>query len=263
MVKSQDVTGEWYGWANFDDYPDENNYMISFNLNQKGEQVNGEMSIYYMNEFRKFSILGVVDRETQTFLITHLDIPVHFLGLGKFGKVDIDMFLNSKIINYRSGNQLKGHLISKTYRTIKNINFILMRPEEIVETKFEQETSLITSTSLTSKKILIKDDITIPSDSVTLSLYDGSIIDSDTVSVIINGKTIVDKVLLSDKPLVLKLKLNELGSSLLVVLQAENLGSIPPNTGIMIVEAIGYRKVLYFSGNLTVSSGFILQKGAR
>lgn len=259
--EAQDISGEWYGWANFDGYPDENNYMISFDLNQRGEQVDGQMTLYYMNEYRKFNIIGLVDPVSNTFLITHIDIPVHFLGLDNFGKVDIDMFLSSKLINYRSGNQLKGYLVSKTYRTIKNINFVLVRPSERIIKKtedFKEFTSVPKQ-----KKIIIKEEIVVYSDSVSITLYDGSIIDGDTVNVYFNDQLILDNVLLTDKPLSFYFNLNDVGSSGLLTFEAVNLGSIPPNTGILIVQDGETRKVLYFASSLELSCSYLFSKGAR
>ena len=259
--EAQDISGEWYGWANFDGHPDENNYMISFDLNQKGEQVDGQMTLYYMNEQRKFNIVGLVDPNTQTFLITHIDVPVHFLGLDNFGKVDVDMFLSSKLINYRSGNQLKGHLVSKTYRTIQNINFVLVRPEEEVARVKEKEVEL--PVVPIQKKMIIKEEIIIYSDSVLITLYDGSMIDGDSVNVYFNNKLILEKVLLTDKPISFSIALKEIGSTALLVFEALNLGSIPPNTGILIIQDGDIRKVLYFASSLEVSCTYLFSKGAR
>jgi hypothetical protein len=260
ICNAQSISGEWYGWANFDGHPDENNYMISFNLDQRGEQIEGQMSLYYMDEFRTFNIIGLFDQPTQTLLITHVDIPVHFLGLRDFGKVDIDMFLSSKIINSRQGSQMKGFLTSKTFRTINNLNFSLSRPPniDVVTTSPKDEIILIPQ-----KKLLIKEEITVFSDSVYIDLYDGSIIDGDSVNVYLNHSKILTDVLLTADPIRFSFPIKEVGSSVLVTLEAINLGSITPNTGVMIVKDGEFRKVLYFASSFDVSCSFLFSKGAR
>lgn len=85
---------------------------------------------------------------------------------------------------------------------------------------------------------------------ITLAVYDNAIIDGDTVSIFFNGKLLVDKQLLSAKPLVINLDLNENISVNEIVMYAENLGSIPPNTALIVVTAGDKRYELHSSASL-------------
>jgi hypothetical protein len=70
-----------------------------------------------------------------------------------------------------------------------------------------------------------------------ISLYDNAMVDDDTVTLFINKKPMLVKQRISNKPLVLEIPLVPLpGQPLEILMQAENLGSIPPNTALMIVE---------------------------
>ncbi len=99
------------------------------------------------------------------------------------------------------------------------------------------------------------------SDSLVLVLYDNGIVDGDTVSVVLNGEVIIPKHGLSEKAYRKVIKITpDLGDSLLLVMYAENLGSIPPNTGLLIVEDGPNRQEIFFEGDMKKSSAVILRR---
>ncbi len=71
---------------------------------------------------------------------------------------------------------------------------------------------------------------------VRISLYDNAIIDNDTVSVFVNKQPLLVKARVSDKKIGFELKLTDPTQPMEILMQAENLGSIPPNTALMIIE---------------------------
>ncbi len=79
--------------------------------------------------------------------------------------------------------------------------------------------------------------IVIKSPDVIVKLFDNGEIDDDTISVYLNNKLILSNQRLTANPLILKLKMDEDNSEQELVMVAENLGRIPPNTSLMIVEA--------------------------
>ena len=72
---------------------------------------------------------------------------------------------------------------------------------------------------------------------VVVRLYDNGEIDDDTVSVYFNNKLVLSKKRLSTAPLTVTLDLDTDGGENELVMVAENLGRIPPNTSLMIVQA--------------------------
>lgn len=71
---------------------------------------------------------------------------------------------------------------------------------------------------------------------VRVSLYDNAIIDDDTISVFVNKKAYLVNTRVSDKKIGFELKLTDPTQPIEILMQAENLGSIPPNTALMIIE---------------------------
>ena len=72
---------------------------------------------------------------------------------------------------------------------------------------------------------------------ITVSLYDNGTIDHDTVSVYLNKKLIVSKKMLSLSPIIINIELDDDNDYQELVMVAENLGDIPPNTSLMVVKA--------------------------
>lgn len=79
--------------------------------------------------------------------------------------------------------------------------------------------------------------LTISSSQVTVKLFDNGEIDGDTISVYLDKKLVLSEKRLTAAPLVLHFDMNEENNEHELTMVAENLGTIPPNTSLMIVEA--------------------------
>lgn len=86
--------------------------------------------------------------------------------------------------------------------------------------------------------------------SITLNVYDNAVVDGDTVSIFYNGRLLLSHQRLSEKPIVINLQLDEGRTRHEIVLFAENLGGIPPNTALIVVYAGDKRYELFSSASL-------------
>lgn len=99
------------------------------------------------------------------------------------------------------------------------------------------------------------------SDSLTLILYDNGIVDGDTVSVVLNDEVIIPKQGLTEQAYRKVIKIPPgLGDSLQLVIYAENLGSIPPNSGLLIIEDGADRYKVGFEGDMKKSCAVKLRR---
>ena len=99
------------------------------------------------------------------------------------------------------------------------------------------------------------------SDSLTLTLYDNGEVDGDTVSVLLNGKNILSKQRLSTNAITKTIYMTpDLGDSLQLIMYAENLGSLPPNSGLLIIKDGRDRYEIRFAGDLTKNAAIILKR---
>ena len=114
---------------------------------------------------------------------------------------------------------------------------------------------------LEKRKTEIIRSVPFTSDSLVLSLYDNGTIDGDTVSVVLNGRVIIAKEKLTANAIRTVIHITpDLGDSLQLVMYAENLGSIPPNTGLLIVQDGNVRNEIRFAGDMQKSSAVILRR---
>lgn len=78
--------------------------------------------------------------------------------------------------------------------------------------------------------------LTVRNEEVIVKLYDNGEIDDDTISVYLDNNLVLSSKRLSTTPLTINLKMNEDNAEHVLVMVAENLGKIPPNTSLMIVN---------------------------
>jgi hypothetical protein len=90
---------------------------------------------------------------------------------------------------------------------------------------------------LSTRKNEIVKTITTSAKELFVKIYDNGTIDNDTVSVYVDNRLVVSKQRLTEKAITLKLNLDEKLNVHELVMVAENLGEIPPNTSLMIVTA--------------------------
>jgi hypothetical protein len=85
-----------------------------------------------------------------------------------------------------------------------------------------------------SRKIELNTEVPLKGDSVELRFYDNAEIDGDSISLFLNGRMLFTHIRLTDRAYTIKLAVQELGDTNELVMVAENLGSIPPNTSYMV-----------------------------
>jgi hypothetical protein len=101
--------------------------------------------------------------------------------------------------------------------------------------------------------------ITTKSKKVILNIYDNGIVDGDTISVYVDGKLLLRNALLTEKPLVLELEMDKTNNYHEVLMVAENLGSVPPNTSLMIVKAGKQEYEVHISSSLQKNATVIFK----
>jgi len=91
------------------------------------------------------------------------------------------------------------------------------------------------------RKKVLSIDLPLRGDSIEVSFYDNAEIDGDSISLFLNNKILFEHIRLTEKPYTIKFSVNDLNDENELVMVAENLGAIPPNTSYMIAYINGER----------------------
>ncbi len=169
--------------------------------------------------------LGVSQRQKGIWVLQATNMPAILIETGFINNPEDEKYLNSE-----SGQQELAEAITKAVKRYK---------AQVESTNF---TAPVVNEKKTAdplpdfEKRTVKDTKVIPvkSNTIKLELYDDGDIDNDIVSVFFNKALIVDKKPLTAKSYSFTLKL-EPGKSNELILYADNLGNIPPNTALMVI----------------------------
>jgi hypothetical protein len=110
--------------------------------------------------------------------------------------------------------------------------------------------SIALATKVEQRKNVEQSHIEVNVKNINLKVYDNAVVDGDTVSIYYNGKLLLSHQPLSEKPIEINLELNTSQTRQEIVLFAENLGSIPPNTALVVITAGDKRYELFASASL-------------
>jgi hypothetical protein len=105
------------------------------------------------------------------------------------------------------------------------------------EVKMPPLASIPTPKVLASRENELVKTIVTSATEIEINIYDNGTVDNDTISVYVDKKLVLSKKRLTEKALTLKVNLDESASYHELVMVAENLGEIPPNTSLMVVKA--------------------------
>jgi hypothetical protein len=152
---------------------------------------------------------------------------------------------------------------------------IIVKNDAPVATSAEPEKKPVIATPKVSEPVLKPDvlptvvaarknktvnEINFKSDSLTIALYDNGIVDGDTVSLFLNGVNILSKQKLKESATKKTIYTTALPDSIELVLFAENLGSIPPNTGLMVIRDGETEYQIRFSADLSQNATIRLRR---
>lgn len=105
--------------------------------------------------------------------------------------------------------------------------------------------------------------VSVTSDSLILSFYDNGVIDGDSISVYINGKNLISNKKLLATAAKQTIAIKDLGDEITILVVAENLGTIPPNTGLVVIKDGENYYQLNFSADMQTNAAIVLKKARR
>jgi hypothetical protein len=288
-TSAQNAAGYWYGTANVGT-GDANNYLIELILNQTGSRVQGIVNYYFKNTFRSFKTSGYYYSTSRELQLQN--IPVTFFGSNMRMEVDCNMDLKAQLRAAVAGSNLNGGFISKpAYKnTCPDIMFNLKLNKDagnqdsiLTALRLFKETYQVWTPSATDTLVAatvlqqpvvnyvvtgqykerekeITQEITVDSDSLLIDFYDNGEVDGDSISIFYNDKLLASSQKLSVKSIRLQINLDSTKEVNELTMFADNLGSIPPNTALMLLYDGKKRYEVRMSSTLSKSAAVRIRR---
>jgi hypothetical protein len=108
------------------------------------------------------------------------------------------------------------------------------RPERVKEPEKQPEVVKAPEDKFTARTNKLQTVIPITSKKIELRFYDNALVDGDSIALFLNKKLIFKNIRLTEQAYKIFLDADDLGDDNELVMVAENLGSIPPNTSYMV-----------------------------
>lgn len=249
---AQDINGIWRGklvMAPSGCFPV---YNIELQLQVAGSRITG--TAYHFSDslnFVKENFEGTWNRDSNLILIKEIGIVTFRI------KEDCVPCIKTYRLSYHRGGgnvvteeQLRGSWSTPTGKAIDGKT--VCDPGTLVLTRFEKaafKPELKLPLSLTGRKAELVREIKVDTGTVKIDFYDNGQIDGDTVSVYVNSMPVVSNRMLKTQPISVNVRVSLKQTVQEVIMVGENLGSIPPNTALMIVTAGTKRYQLYLTSD--------------
>lgn len=172
--------------------------------------------------------MGVSQRQKGIWVLQATNMPAILIETGFINNPEDEKYLNSEegqqelaeaitkaVIRYKEQVENPGKITTPIVQEKTNDDKIVIAPYE----------------NRVNKEIKV---LQVKSNNIKVELYDDGEIDNDIVSLYFNKTLLADKRSLSTKPSTFNISLAE-GKTNELILYADNLGDIPPNTALMII----------------------------
>ncbi len=251
-VLAQDINGTWRGrvvMAPSGCFPV---YNIELQLQVVGSRITG--TAYHFSDSSNFlreNFEGTYNKDSNKVTIKEIGIVTFRI------KEDCVPCIKTYNLTFHRGGgnvvtdeQLRGTWNTATGKAIdgKTVcdpgSIVLNRSEKSV---FKPEPKL--PETLTKRKIELVKEIKVDTGVVKIDFYDNGQIDGDTISVFANNMPVISRKMLTAKPVSMNIKIDMKHLEQEVIMVGENLGTIPPNTALMIVNAGDQRYQLYLTSD--------------
>jgi hypothetical protein len=287
---AQSVFGYWYGNANVKSKTSTNNYLIEMILQPENGYVSGILNCFFKDTYRSLKVKGNYNTATRQLVL--YDIPLPYHGSVRDFEVTCPMNLQATLLVAQKGSTLNGAFkalpdyqytcadirfsfsmnadISKKDSVLKAISeyketYQVWKPgleDTLVQAEVQPRKVInyVIEKEYNERKNEVVNEIEVESDTLQLAIYDNGEIDGDIISLFYNknllffNQKLTHKSIKLNLPVDAKLEANELS------MFAENLGLIPPNTALLVINDGKTRHELRLSSNLEKNATIRIRK---
>ncbi|MGZ5189972.1 MAG: hypothetical protein ACXWCZ_03075 [Flavisolibacter sp.] len=213
------------------------------------------------------------------FAVNNIELQLRFVGDSVYGDSyqyeNVNYYVKKTITGYYNRN-LKKLTIHETIVTtfhvhtncsicIKNFDLIYSRTGnietlsgtwdgKIMGTGRDCATGPISLSRIKESAFKEIPEVVVDTGTLRLDFYDNAEIDGDSITVLVNKKVIISHQRLSSKPITVYVTIDLNNTFQEIEMVAENLGSIPPNTAVLIITAGENKYQLFLSSTHSKSA---------
>ena len=289
---AQNVVGYWYGTANVANAGTSNNYLVELIVKQNNASVQAILNYYFRNTFRSYRINGNYDLINRQLSLFNISLP--YFGSTEKMEIDCTMDFVATHLAAQAGSSLNGRFIGKEQykytcpdiifnlklnKEAGNQDSILLALRNFKETyQVWRPTAVDTfSTTIITRPVInyvvsnqfrerekdVVQEITVDADSILVDFYDNGDIDGDSISIFYNNQLLAFNRKLGTRAIHFNMKLDTTREVNEISMFADNLGSIPPNTALMLVYDGKQRHEVRLSSNLSKSGTVRIRRKAK
>ncbi|RYY52929.1 MAG: hypothetical protein EOO09_19800 [Chitinophagaceae bacterium] len=265
QLDAQSVFGYWYGSATVQSSGTANNYLLELVLKPEKGYVSGVFNYYFKNQFRSMLVKGNYDASGRILTLYDISIPYHKSNAGM--EIECQMNFKGSLRVAKAGSNLIGLMTSlPAYKyTCTDLSFNLAfnadasKQDSVLRAirEFKEENQVWTpgkADTLTAVRVIQRkvtnyfienqykqrekitgQEISVGSPTISLDFYDNGEVDGDSISVFFNDQLLAFSQKLGTRSIHFDIALDSTKEVNEITMFADNLGSIPPNTALMIV----------------------------
>lgn len=291
-AQSQSVFGYWYGDANVKTNSSANNYLVELVLQPDKNFVKGVLNYYFKDTYRSLQVQGNYNVATRQLSLYNVPVVYH----GSLSNMEVDCIMNFQGILRvsQTGSVIAGAFVGlPEYKNMcPNINFSLhlnadiSKKDSVMKAISEykenrqvwkpsyDDTAIaatiiqrkvinyVTEKQYTERENVIVNEIEVESDSLLVNIYDNGEIDGDIISLFYNKQLILSNQKLTHKSVRMNLVMDSTLGVNEISMFAENLGLIPPNTALLVIDDGKNKYELRLSSNLEKNATISIKRKA-
>jgi hypothetical protein len=242
---AQDLTGFWKGTLNMGGGCFAVNN-IELQLHFNGNEVYGDCYQYEnINYYVKKKITGRYDPSQKKLVLNESDVTTFHVHQG------CSICVKNFYLSYSRSGTLET--LSGTW------------DGKILGTNVDCSTGPISLSRIKESAFKEVPEVLVDTGTLRLDFYDNAEIDGDSITVVVNKNVVISHQRLTAKPITIFLKIDLQNTFQEIEMVAENLGSIPPNTAVLIITAGEKKYQLFLSSTQTKSAmvRFVYDKSPR
>jgi hypothetical protein len=253
LHRGEDLNGIWKGTLTQGPGGCYSRYFIELQINFSSNNIIGKAYDYYdTSKFIKMSFTGKYNPQTHRMVlienkVLQSNIPLDCIPCVK----TYDLIYEKKGSQETLTGDWKGHLLDRQNACPDGKISLIKTERSDFPVDIDQNDTLAAiqqSLHLKPRKTDIVKTVILDSSRIRIELYDNAEIDNDTVTVLVNRKLLLYRQMLTDKPLTIDFNAFP-NTEYELVMYADNLGTIPPNTALMVVKAGDQRFEVFLSSS--------------